>query len=327
MNHRKWTWVLVFIVALGLALNGARGAAAAASLRAAKLPTIKNPSAAKFNLTGSTILSSSGLEDISVPFTGNGLVSGDNFQLDLTAKSPEGVGSTSFQSTNSQRLIDGKLYTRTSISPGSEGKWYVTEATGVLADNPIGGIGAIIGLDSRFEEFIQTEQMGKEVVEGVATTKYKLDIDFKAMAASMGINVDTLDDAQYVMYLWIGDQDMYIHKVNYMLEIISASSDLETKLGVEYDITFYDFDVPVTIVTPPDAESLDLGDIPVVAGGMPTSMDDPGMGMPGMTSAGMPRSGAGTGDNTMPLALLALGMGLVLTGVGIRRAAHVKQGV
>jgi hypothetical protein len=320
MNNRKWIWLLTFIVASGMALSGARSAAA--SPRADKLPSIKNPSAAKFNMTGRLTLTSGDQDGITVPITGNGLISGDNSQLDLTAISPGGSGATRFQSTNSQRLIDGKFYSKTSTSPGNEGKWYVTDATGVLADNPLGGIGSVIGLDSRFEEFIQVEELDKEVVEGVSATKYGLEIDFKSMAASVGTDVDMLGDVEYVMDLWIGDEDGYIHKVNYALNIQSSSSEFQTEIGIEYDITFYDFDVPVTIEVPSDAETLDMGSIPGVTGGMPTSMGDSGM-----TSAGMPKSGAGRGDNTMLLALLALGMSLVLAGAAIRRAARARQSV
>jgi hypothetical protein len=128
------------------------------------------------------------------------------------------------------------------------------------------------------------------------------------------------------MYLWVGDQDMYIHKLNYNASIKSSSGDVTIELAEEFTITFYDFDVPVTIVAPPDAQPIEDLINPSVLGGMPT-IGGPIMGMPGMTSAGMPKSGAGTGDNTMLLALLALGMGLVLTGAGIRRAERARQSV
>ena len=318
MNRQKFSWMLSLLMILGMALAGVRSASAS---QADPLPQIKNPSAAKFNITGSMTLGGSTLPglDEPLPISGKGAISGNNYEMDLTVKVPQALSSGTQDLTTSQKLIDGKLYTKTSI-PGGEDKWYVSDlgAAG-------GGTGSLTGLGPGLEGYYTVKMEGKEAVDGAPTTKYRIDIDLEKLLADSGASTSGLEGSTYMMYLWVGDADMYIHKLNVVMDLKSSSDDTTIQIKIDLAMTFYDFDVPVTITAPANAEPLDLGGNTTILGGMPSSVGGVMGGMPGMTSAGMPKSGAPHSDNTLLLALLALSTGLLVSGVAVRRKAPGRQ--
>jgi hypothetical protein len=140
----------------------------------------------------------------------------------------------------------------------------------------------------------------------------------------------------YVMHIWIGDNDMYLHKMHMLMDSTTAISDMTMRFMFDFTFTFRDFDQPVTITAPPNAEELDLSSMGVNPGvlpvgavpGMPGAVaGGVGMGMPsiGTGMAGMPRSGAPS--SSLPfefMAVAALGLLCLVVG-GIARRASVPR--
>jgi hypothetical protein len=317
MSSRRWTWALAFIVALGLALSGARGVAARSTVD--HLPQTKSPSSGKFVLSGS--ISSEGQ---TVPISGSGAFSGNNAMLDLTLTAPEGATSGPDKIMLGVIALDDKLYFKISGLGGeTDDQWYVTDLNTATTGMPgavVGMPGSLTDIDPMLHAAISSKQVGKEPIHGVPTTKYQLDVDIEQLVTATGGSTEGLDNAALTMFLWIGDSDMYVHQFSMMVEAQSSSGDITASIMMDLTVTFSDLDKPISITAPADAEPLDLG--PLLSGGMP-EIGRPIMGMPG-SSAGMPRSGASAGDNGMPLALLALGTGLVLMGIATRKAAHAR---
>jgi hypothetical protein len=320
MNNRRWTWVLTFIVALGLALGGARGAAANSTVD--HLPQTKTPSSGKFVMSGS--ISSEGQ---TIPISGSGAFSGNNAMLDLTLTAPEGTTSGPDKIMLGVVALDDKLYFKISGLGGeTDDQWYVTDLDELTTGMPgavVGMPGSLTDLDPMLHAAISSKQVGKEAINGAPTTKYQLDVDLEQLITATGGSTEGLENSTLTMLLWVGDNDMYVHQFSMMLDAESSSGDITVSIMMDFTITFSDLDKPVTITAPADAEPLDLG--PLLSGGM-TGMGRPIMGMPGQT-AGMPRSGAGQSDNTMPVALLALGLCLVLSGVAVRRTAYSRRNI
>lgn len=320
MNHRRWTWVLTLIVALGLALSGARSAAASSTVD--HLPQTKTPGSGKFIMSGS--ISSMGQ---TIPISGSGAFSGHDAMLDITLTAPEGATSGPDEIRLGVIVLDDKLYFKTSGLGGeTDDQWYVTDLSAATTGMPgsvVGMPGSLTDLDPMLHAAISSKEIGKEAINGTPTTKYQLDVDLEQLLIASGSSTEGLGNSTLTIFLWVGDKDMYVHQFSIIMDVESDSSELGS-VTLELTITFSDFDMPVTITAPADAEPIDLGLSPTIMGGMPGSTGGPIMGMPG-TSAGMPRSGSGAGDNTLPLALLALGMGLVLSGVAVRRATRTTS--
>ncbi len=177
----------------------------------------------------------------------------------------------------------------------------------------VGMPGSLTDIDPMLHAAISSKEVGKEDLNGAPTTKYQLDVDLEKLATAAGAPPEELGNSSLTMLLWVGDTDMYVHQFSIMLNAESTSGDITLSLMMDLTVTFSDFDVPVTITAPPNAEPIDLGAGPIVS-------------MPTTTSAGMPRTGSGT-DNTMLLVLLAVSIGLVLSGVAVRRAARTRYSV
>jgi hypothetical protein len=295
--------MLSLVIALGLALGGARAVLAAPGVD--HLPEVKTPSSGKFVLSGS--ISSDGQ---TIPISGSGAFSGNDAMVDLTLTAPEGATSGPDKIMLSAIALDNKLYFKIS-GLGADDEWYVADLDDLMAGMPgsvVGMPGSMTDLDPMLHAAISSKEVGKEVINGAATTKYQLDVDLEKLATAAGAPPEELGNSSLTMLLWVGDTDMYVHQFSIMLNAESTSGDITISLMMDLTMTFSDFDVPVTITAPPNAEPIDLGAGPIVS-------------MPTTTSAGMPKTGAGS-DNTMLLVLLALSMSLVLSGVAVRRASR-----
>lgn len=322
MNGRKWTWFLSLVIAFGMALAGVRSATASPGVD--HLPETKLPDSAKFVMSGS--LSSQGQ---SIPINGSGAFSGQDAMLDITLTAPEGTTSGPDEITASLIVLENKVYFKTaglsSLGAGVDEQWYVADLGEVeMAGVPgsiVGVPGSITDLEEMLDAAISSEEIGKETINGAATTKHEISVDLEKVAAATGGSTEGLGDSSLSMTLWVGDADMYVHQFNMMLSVDSSSGDIAVSLDLDLTMTFSDFDKSVNIVAPANAEPVDLGLTPSIIGGMPGSTENPIMG--GGTSAGMPRTGSS--NDFLPLALLALGMGLVLSGGIARRVAYARQ--
>jgi len=333
MKTRNLAWVIALILGLGLALSGIRSVAASPS--ADPLPPMKNPASAQFDMTGEvSLLAGATGAGFTVPFNGTGAVSGSDFQLDLTASLPDIISDEATSSTANERLVGDKFYSRTYTSPGPEGQWYVSDGS-AFANNPLGGVGSVLGINPNLSEFYTVTQLDKGEVAGVATTGYNIEIDLIGLVRSTGLDSgDSVASSEYTIAAWLGDKDQYVHKADYSLSVSTGSGDSAATIGVRYEMTFHDFDVPVTITAPEGAIEQSSDNVVAVLGVAPGSLavsTTGSSGMPdvmpvvedsGMVSAGMPRTGGSTGDGSLPLFLLALGAGMVLSGVGARRIAR-----
>ncbi len=226
---------------------------------------------------------------------------------------------------------------------------------------------SIVPSDPALADAYTVTEVGKEEINGAPTTKYKVDVDYTKLLASIigeagkGATPTPTPDPSLPkiktnftlsMYLWVGDTNHYLNKLTEALsiKIESDSSSGLGNLGFDFELTilFKDFDTPITITAPPNAEPLDLKGLgssssttltgfESLAGGvlgstMGSSLESPigmPMGMPSMAmparpAVGMPKTGSSSGDNVWGLA--ALGLICVATGSILRRKSlHVGE--
>ncbi|MDQ3704375.1 MAG: hypothetical protein M3437_03975 [Chloroflexota bacterium] len=349
-NTRLWL-VLFMVLGMALSLGGA------ASAQTNPFPTTKQPSSGRFDISGSYKISASGgsLDEnvnINATISGGGAFSGQNMQMDMTlnmdvpesAGGPSGAGGPS-STTISMILVDGRLYMKL---PGMSGedRWVVTDAGEMGAGGPMGGmtggVGGMTGLDPKYADAYTVTQEGKENLNGAPTTRYRIDVDFEKLQAAMGSEMGTPmpEDASsqmtYVMHIWIGDNDMYLHKMHMLMDSTTtiSESDMTLRMTIDFTFAFRDFDQPITITAPANAEEIDLSSaglnpnvIPAVAG-MPGSVaTGMGMGMPaiGTGMAGMPRTGMPSSAFPIEIAALAaLGLLCMVLG-GVARRVSVRN--
>lgn len=337
MRKRTRLWLVLFMV-VGMAL----GSAGIASAQTNPFPTTKEPGSAQFDISGSYFSflvggsqTSGGMIDFRI--SGGGAVSGKNMQLDMTLTRivPETAGDPPDPNDpNAVRismiLLDGKLYFKL---PGFTGEdnWIVTDAGELTTGSLTGSMTGMGGFDPRYTNAFTVTQEGKETLNGAPTTKYRIDVDYEKLLSAMGSQLDTsvppgsVSDIQYVMYMWVGDNDMYLHQMNMSLDGTLPIADATLNVNFDFTITFRDFDQPVTITAPPNAEELDLSSLGIdpsmIPGGV---LGMPGVvatGMPGIGTgmAGMPRTGAPSGSFPfVPVAVAVLGL-LCLALGGIAR--------
>lgn len=337
--HRRLNlWALALVV--GLALIGAQGAAA--QTPGTSLPQTKQPSSARFDVNGTVSVSSTGGTANASPqtsttnITGSGSQSSQNAQVDLTITSsgsgiPTAPGAPSSVGV-SVIVVDSKAYFKlTGLGGGSEDKWYVTDLSNMQGGMGMPGMGGMVGMNpgnlgAMLGQALQVTQVGKETLNGAATTKYRVDVDVKKLQSLSGVPgpaanqpPGTTETTNLVLYMWVGDSDMYLHQLRLTLDSKTVSKEVNANTAMDLIIAFKDFDVPVTITAPPNAEPLDLGGL----SGMPT------LGMPGMGSlsgmpTGMPRTGGSdhAGAGTLALVLVALALLCLASGVMVRRLAR-----
>ena len=321
MNNRKWTWVLSLAVALGIALGGVGAAAAAPGID--HLPQTKTPTSGKFVMSGS--ISSSGQ---TIPLDGSGAFSGENVMLDLALSRPEGVTSGPEEVTLGAVALDNKLYFKAGgIGAGSD-QWYVVDlndAMSALPGSVMGMPGSMADLEAMIHSAVSSKEVGKEAINGVPTTKYQLDVDVAKVASATGQPTEGLENTTLSMTLWVGDEDMYVHQFTMAMGVDTTSGDIAFSLDVELMMTFSDLDKPVTITAPAGAQTIDAETLAVALSGLSIGGNaGPPIAVEEQPTVGMPRTGSGS-DSTLLLALMALGMGLVLSGVAARRVVRVRD--
>lgn len=334
--------VLLMVVGMLLGMAGS----AAAKVLSAPLPPTKTPSSARFDISGFLKSSGSGA-DVNAQFSGGGAISGQDLQEDVTisidAPNTGGAGAVGpFTSTTSIIVANGKSYFKISGLGAGDDKWYEID-TGLSGGT--GGLGTSItsttGLDPAFSDAYTVTQVGKEDVGGAPTTKYRIDVDYQKLIAASGLSstvgdTSAANDFKYAIFVWIGDNDMYLHKMTLMANGTTTSGGTSITLALELTITFRDFDTPITITAPPNAEKLDIsslgdsstaslfggGSLVGMPSGVATGVE---MGMPRMGAgmAGMPKTGRGKGEQwpfapLAVLALLLLSTGAVARRVGVR---------
>ena len=309
MKSTKSTWLLALVACL-LALWGAPVAAAAPA--GDHLPQTKDPQSARFDIEGS--ISTSG-ETRSI--TGNGAVSGTDLMLDMELSAPSGASGP--DKVGVSIVVKGdKLYLKLSgLSPtGEEEKWYVTDYEGA------GGTGAMTGMDMEAAHSALTvKSTAEESVHGVATTRYNIDVDTEALIppGQQPTSEEAQVETTMTLTLWVGDADMYVHRLAMDVESVATVGETTSFVRMNLTMTFKDFNTPITIDAPANAEPLDFGS---ALGGIPVG----GVlgGMPGMTTGmgtGMPRAGSGSPLMPWNLALLALGVASLAGGLVLRKRA------
>ena len=110
-------------------------------------------------------------------------------------------------------------------------------------------------------------------------------IDQSEMGAKMQNTSDVLNQSISNITLtgWIAKDTMFVMKAEMAMDMtMSPDTEEEAKVAMDYTMTFYDYNVPVTIVLPPEAEgAIDIGD--------PFGM------LPGINETDIPTGGNETG--------------------------------
>jgi hypothetical protein len=329
---------------VGMSMGMALGSLGVASAQTNPFPTTKEPGSAKFDISGfyhttevgGTQSSSSG--DTALRINGGGAVSGKNMQLDMTIyrETPETAGDPiDPNDPNLMKisiiLLDGKLYFKLPSLTG-EDRWVVTDASGLTPGSLTGSMMGMAGPDPRYAGAFTVTQEGKETLNGAPTTMYRIDVDYAKLLSAMGAGPGTslppgsMSDVQYVMHVWVGDNDMYLHQMNMSLDgtFPIPGSDASLLLGFDFTMTFRDFDQPVTITAPPNAEELDLSSLGID----PNAVSVGGLlGMPGIGTSvtDMPRTGSPSGGFPFEAAIVvALGLLCLVLG-GMARRASIRM--
>src|SRR5215210_7395879 len=243
MNTHAKVWILALIMAISL--FGGLAQSTQASRLKTPLPPTKTPTSARFDFDGSISVESTtpGLENTSIEMVGNGAVTQDAFQMDLTIKAPEGVtGASSGDITFSTIVIDNNLYFKMGgISPETDDQWYVSDLSGI-----VGAEGTLPGMPtsdpSNVEEAYITTEVGKETINGAPTTKYRIDVDFEKLYVLLGYPeeqaAELAKSLNMVMFMWVGDNDMYVHRMSLSVEIAVPEADLS--MSLQFAITYKD---------------------------------------------------------------------------------------
>ena len=285
------------------------------------LPQTKQPSSARFEISGTIEAAGS-----KITITGGGAQAGANLQEDLTMQLP---GSPQALSMNII-MLDGKMYYRMSgLGAATDGTWYVMDV-GPMMGGTQGTLPMVPGMSlpmptAAYEAAFTVRNMGQEPVNGVATTHYQIDVDLAQLYSLMGMTepeaAQIAQNLTMVMHMWVGDADRYLHKMRMMMDgSIAVAEQPPVALKFELTMTFRDFDTAITIAAPPNAQPLDAnsglgGLFPSLPGGvaMP-GMSTGGSGTaPAVPAPGMPRTGGPADLLALPALLVA---GLLCLGAG-----------
>lgn len=340
--------VSLVLLLSALSLGYGTAARAYAQSKGTPLPQFKQPNSARFDITGSVTSGGLGGQDTAITITGAGAISGQDFEQSISYDMPaDPATSTSAQSFSMEaKMVGGKYYVKFgTLLGGSPDQWYIID-TGEAET----GSGALPNLDSFGTDYTVTED-GKETLNGVSTTRYKVDID----TASLFGDLDDLDQGSssststftIVVYLWVGDTDQYLHKYKMLFDMKSSfkldeENTYDLHLAMDLALTMKDIDQPVTITAPEDAIPFDslaggsagstgatdpvnlanLTGLLGVSTGMPAGM--PGIapttgveaGSVGAPDMGMPKTGGPI--DSLPWTLLALALGSIALGSAIK---------
>jgi len=335
MNGRVKSLLISLFMVWGLAAIYVQ--AAAAYQEGGNLPTYKEPASARFDIKGSLSLAAGAeVGNIDTQITGSGAIANGNLQEDITVNLPalSGTGSPT-SATSSVILIDKMYYFKVSgAGSGTPDTWFVVDlnkAAGAGGSLPGMGGSNLTGFDPRYAAAMRATQLGKESINGAPTTKYQIDMDLQKLMELMGSTssdpqtAQVLNNAKMVVYMWIGDDDQYVHQTRAMLDLkvsVPTNSDVAQSISLAMDmlITYKDFGAPITITAPANAQPLDVGTsgststVNTLFLGMPTSL------LGGMTTqmpTGMPTTGAGQED--LPLVPLALAVLCLSSGALLRK--------
>ncbi len=335
--NRRWTTLFMVLVLVVAAMLGTGGSAAAQGQ--SKLPQIKNPQSARFDITGRLDAAGQALT-----ISGGGAIAGSNFEENITYNVPPAMAQPGQPTSITTRIamVDGKMYIQIPDTTGTgQAKWYVTDAP------MTSGQAGMTTTSSQLEEAMTVTQEGTEDVNGAATTRYRVDVDMAKLQAAMGQTGASLQAATMTMFLWVGNADQYLHKMSMNMTIPLPSEVAGRNLVLEMSMTFRDFDQPVTITAPANAEPLNLpglgtSPVPVAPGagmagdllGTPLGLFlNAGVSGPPVGTAptietqspapvGMPRTG--TGGDLLPVALLAIALASVAGGAALRRRTAAR---
>jgi hypothetical protein len=309
MNIRKPSWLVTLLVFV-MALGGAKSAAAAPV--GDHLPETRNPTSARFDIAGS-IDTSGG----TVPISGQGAISGNDFMLDMELTAPAGASGPDSIGI-SLVVVGSNLYLKmTGLSEETDGRWYVTDASGLGME----GMDVLTGIDlETAHDSITITGTAKEAVNGAPTTRYDMEIDTDALMPQP-LEDEVSIDTTATMSMWIGESNMYVHKMTMAVESVATVGETTSFVRVNFTVTLKDFDTPITIAPPANAEPITL-DFDSALEGLPLG----GVlgGLPGMGTGmgtGMPRTGSGEPASPWPLTLLGIGAAALASGVALRRRA------
>lgn len=309
MKRRILIQVLSLLIALGMALAGARSVSARP--RIDHLPQTETPSSARFVMSGS--ISSEGQ---TIPISGSGAFAGSNGTVDLTLTAPEGATSRPDKITASVIVLGDKLYFKLGgLGLEDDDEWYVTDIAAVMGmpGSIIGMPGSMTDVEPILDAAVKSKEIGKETIAGAQTTRYQIDVDLMQLALAAGLPTEGTEDSTLSMLLWVGDDDKYVHQFTLMLSVSSTSGDITVSLSMDLTMTFSDFNAPIEITAPPNATPIDLGSNPSIIGAVPISAGGPLLGMGSMGTAGMPATGKSDTDSSLPL-LLILAVSMVASG-------------
>jgi len=311
-----------------LALVGALligGAHPAAAQSVPGLPTIKQPTSARFDLNGTVAVSGQTLT-----ISGTGATAGSDSRVDLSIGTPAG------SSTTSVITKDGKVY-----SKSGDGSWQVIDIAGVSGMTGIPGLGSLPGAGSlgsggmpdlaAIGSALHIGPAMPDTVNGSATSRYDADVDVPKLLTAAGQPAPDPQTAaiyqsiQMKISFWVGTSDQYLHKLTLVLTANVPDKTQPISLSLTYNMTFHDFNTVVTITAPPNAVSAPVA-VPVISRPpAPPSVPAPPAAPPTGNSSnigpapGMPRTGAGA--SFALLLLPATGLLCLACGVLLRRRA------
>jgi hypothetical protein len=312
MNNKTKGYLLSAVLATGMMLGVARGAAAHPSAQV--LPPIKAPASQMSDLVGSITIGPQVLK-----LDGTGSQAGDRFQFDLNI-TPEGSPDAI---TLKQVQVGQMYYFMLTGIPG----WQMIDLSKTPGNVPniqseIPGLNGFNpnGAQRTFDAVKQIAEVGKEDIDGMATTKYQGDVDIVKLFTSIGIPAAQAQQAALVskltVYLWIGDADGFIHQTRGVLNTKAVGPGAALlDVMVDFTLTNRDFGAPVSITAPTDAVPYEPNapEPPQVSPTEPEKTPEPEMEDTSVVPGGMPTTGAGD-----PIALfVALGSGLVLFMLGM----------
>ncbi len=310
MNNKTKGYLLSAVLVTGMMLGVARGAAAQPNAQV--LPPIKAPASQMSDLVGSITIGPQVLK-----LDGTGSQAGDRFQCDLNI-TPEGSPDAI---TLNQIQVGQAYYFKLTGIPG----WQMIDLSKTPGNVPniqseIPGLNGFNpnGAQRTFDAVKQIAEVGKEDINGMATTRYQGDVDIVKLFTSIGIPAAQAQQAALVskltVHLWIGDADGFIYQTRGVLNTKAVGpGGALLDVAVDFTLTNRDFGAPVSITAPTDAVPYEPSAPlpPQVNPAEPENTPEPEMVSP--VPGGMPTTGAAD-----PIALfVALGSGLVLFMLGM----------
>lgn len=292
------------------------GAQPAAAQTVPGLPTIQQPKSVRFDISGNIVANGQTLT-----LSGTGATSGSDSQLDLSIGTPAGATTTSVITK------DGKVYTKS-----GDGRWEVLDTSAAGGMNVIPGLGSLPGASSlgssgipdlaAIGSALHSGPAMPDTVNGVATGRYDADIDVAQLLTAAGQPAPDPQTAaiynsiQMKLSFWVGTSDAYLHKLTLTLTANVPGDSRPISLNLTYNMTFHDFNTPVTITAPPAATPYAVPLSPISVGNMGGGSTVP-IGSVAGTPPGMPRTGAGV-SSVWPL-WWGLALGCLMLGATLRR--------